>query len=164
MMTSLRAMDAVSVLLLELMMQKLSKFLDFGSIDTKLYWRVPQVDGKDIFEVQWRKSHPKPWRFRKLGDIFWNVCDIDQIVPALEQSGVDCLTLETKVRYSTLQQVAFAHKIVEDAREQFGKDLVEGAILENQAFMKQLDEAIQRLTLQRKVQTRKNVKLQLVKH
>jgi len=145
-------------------MEKLSRFLEFSSIDSKLYWRIPSTQGKDIFEVQWRKGHPNPWKFRKTDEIFWKICPTEEVMPTLKSHGVDILTLETKVKYSTLQQVAFANKIVDDAKDLFGRDLVEQAIAENKAFMNQLDDAIKRLVIQRKPNPKKPVKLQLLKN
>lgn len=146
-------------------MQKLSEFLEFSSIDNKLYWRIPSHSAKELYEVQWRKDHPKPWRFRKVGDIFWKINTGDTIQTALEAEGVDILALETKVRYSALQQVAFADKIVEDAKKHFGKDNVDQAIDENRTFLQQLEEAVVRITSQGKQTAKpKAPKLQLVKN
>ena len=133
-------------------MQKLSEFLEFGSIDTKLYWRIPDQTGKEMFEVQWRKDHGKPWRFRQVGDIFWQIAKGDAIGELLISAGVDVDALEAKVKYSTLQQVAFAQKIIDDARQAFGKEEVDKAIYENQLFLKQLEEAVQRIAKTGKVQ------------
>ncbi|SMF32653.1 hypothetical protein [Pseudobacteriovorax antillogorgiicola] len=146
-------------------MEKLSKFLEFGCIDHRLYWRIPDRQARELYEVQWRKDHPTPWRYRRLGDIFWKLCKGEQIAEALEKEGVDVLALETKVRYSVLQQVAFADKIVDDARKQFGKETVDQAIEENQQFMAQLEAAVMRLTTQgQKNQNPKRPRLQLIKN
>ena len=144
-------------------MQKLSQFLDFGSIDSKLYWRIPCQKGSDLFEVQWRKGYPTPWRYRRVGEIFWTTANGEELEAGLERDGADVLSLEAKVRYSTLQQVAFANKIVEDAKSQFGSELVLQAIAENNAFMSQLEDAIKRLTLERKT-TNTKARLQLIKN
>ena len=129
-------------------MEKLSRFLEFGSIDNKLYWRIPGLEAQEMYEVQWRKDHPIAWRYRKLGEIFWKLSKGNEVASALEKEGIDVHDLESKVRYSVLQQVAFASRIVEDARKQFGKELVDQAISENHEFMNQLEEAVLRLTNQ----------------
>ena len=162
-MTAIAAVVLPIVVSFGVVMQKLSQFLEFGSIDPKLYWRVQDRQNKELFEVQWRKDHPCPWRYRKLGDIFWKLCKGDTIGESLENEGVDVLALETKVKYSVLQQVAFADKIVADARKSFGKDTVNQAIEENQQFMEQLEAAVLRLTSQGKKSSPKPPKLQLVK-
>lgn len=127
-------------------MRELLKFVDFACIDSQLYWRTPSQDGKILFEVQWRKDHPSPWRFRQVGDLFWKLCETDHLLEAFAHAQVDLEGFERKLQHTVLQQIAFADKIVEDGKRIFGADNVQNAIAENHRFMNQLQEAIARLT------------------
>ncbi len=127
-------------------MDKLLKFMEFGCIDNKLYWRIPDQDSDDQYEVQWRKDHPVAWRYRRMGDLFWKLSSSSHLEENLKSENIDMIALESKVRYSVLQQVAFADRIIRDAWEAFGREVVDQAVWENQRFLEQLEQAVLRLT------------------
>lgn len=127
-------------------MDKLLKFMEFGCIDNKLYWRIPHKETDEQYEIQWRKDHPVAWRYRRLGDLFWKLSSSSELEENLIEENVDVIALESKVRYSVLQQVAFADRIMRDAWECFGREVVDQAVWENQRFLEQLEQAVQRLT------------------
>lgn len=122
--------------------QKLLKFLDYAGIDAKLYWRVPSPCESREFEVQWRKDQQLPWRFRRVGDLFWQMCKTEGLTSAMEKFGLDLAKFERKLHHTVLQQVAYADRIVSEGRSILGHEAVDYAIDENQRFLKQLEDVI----------------------
>lgn len=144
-------------------MKELSKFLEYGCIDSKLYWRTEDSKGQILYEVQWLRDQTIPWRFRRIGDLFWEKAKSEDITSALEKLDIDVFSLEVRVKNSILQQVAFADRMIQEARQTFGKHLVDQAILENQQFLSQLEDAVQRLTAH-KTTTPRRPKLRVLKN
>lgn len=128
-------------------MENLLKFMNYGCIDSTLYWRMPSLDDDDRnYEIQWRKDHKMPWRFRKVGELFWRLSTIDNLEENLKKESLDLSDFEAKVKHSVLQQVSFADRILRDAWESFGRETVENAVWENQKFMEALEEAVRKIT------------------
>ncbi|MFW7379603.1 MAG: hypothetical protein ACOH5I_12390 [Oligoflexus sp.] len=127
-------------------MQNLLKFLDYAGIDPKLYWRTKSIDGEQEFEIQWRRDQDLSWRFRRSGDLFWQMCKTDDLITALQQISIDVPAFESKLRYTILQQVAFADKIVREAQQILGEEAVDQAIRDNQRFLQQLEDVILQMT------------------
>ena len=127
-------------------MENLLKFMNFGCIDQTLYWRMPSLEGEVNYEIQWRKDHELAWRFRKVGELFWRLSDVENLQKNLEKESLDLKVFEDKVKHSVLQQVSFADRILRDAWENFGRETVEKAVWENQKFMEALEDAVRKLT------------------
>ncbi len=127
-------------------MQKYIDFLEHCAIDPMIYWRIPEQGRDELFELQWRSSFQKAWRFRKVGSLFWQLSDSQNLLDELRRAGLDLAFFESKLKHTILQQVAYANKVVTDARRLFGDDPVDEAIYENQQFMQQLEETIRSLT------------------
>lgn len=149
-------------------MQKYIDFLEHCAIDPMIYWRIPEKDSEVLFEIQWRSTFQKSWRFRKVGDLFWQLCESKQLTDELRRAGVDLEFFTAKIKYTILQQVAYADKIVRDARNLFGDEPVEDAIHESRQFMQQLEETIRSLTSKGELPNRKKEpfqrpKLQLIR-
>ncbi len=133
-------------------MDKILKFLEFSSIDPRLYWRIPNRDGQFVYEIQWRRDERSRWRVRKLGALLWDLSSDESLVPLLEALQIDVYLFEMKLKNSLMQQVTFAHRIVEDARKLLGSDSIDQAIAEQQDFLKQLEVALLKLTQPRPTQ------------
>jgi hypothetical protein len=133
--------------------QKLLKFLDYAGIDAKLYWRVLSPCEAREYEVQWRKDQTMPWRFRRVGDLFWQMCKTEDLAMAMEKFGLDIAKFERKLHHTILQQVAYADRIVSEGRSILGHEAVDYAIDENQRFLKQLEDVIVRMKEQKPIIT-----------
>ena len=127
-------------------MNKLLKFMEMSVIDPQLYWRIPSQDGKDLYEVQWRREDKSRWRMRKVGEVLWQLSTEESLMGDLNTRGIDAYLFEIKLRNSIMQQVTFADRIVRDAKKIFGQSEVEQAVYEHTSFLLQLEEAIQNLT------------------
>lgn len=128
------------------MLDKLLSFMDFACIDPRMYWKVPTLDGAQLFEVQWRRDDKLRWRFRKVGDLLWELSSEQTLVHQLTERGLDMALFESKLRSGLLQQVAYADRVVRDARTIMGPDAVEQAIADQRSFLSQLEDAIAQLT------------------
>jgi hypothetical protein len=128
------------------MLDKLMTFMDFACIDPRMYWRVASMDGAQVFEIQWRRDDKLRWRFRKVGDLLWNLGSDQTLVYQLTELGLDMQLFEAKLRSGLLQQVTYADRIVRDARTIIGPDAVEQAIADQRSFLTQLEDAIAQLT------------------
>ncbi len=127
-------------------MDKLLNFMDFACIDPKMYWRIPTLDGSHIFEIQWRRDDKLRWRLRKVGELLWELSSEKSLIPQMARLGIDTELFEMKLKSSLLQQVAYADRVVRDARTIMGVEAVEQAIADQRSFMVQLEEAISQLT------------------
>jgi len=128
------------------MLDKLLTFMDFACIDPRMYWKVPTLDGAQLFEIQWRRDDKLRWRFRKVGDLLWDLSSEQTLVYQLTALGIDMQLFESKLRSGLLQQVAYADRIVRDARTIIGPEAVEQAIADQRSFLSQLEDAISQLT------------------
>ncbi|HYX34156.1 MAG TPA: hypothetical protein VE954_13710 [Oligoflexus sp.] len=128
------------------MLDKLLTFMDFACIDPRMYWRVPTLDGAQLFEIQWRRDDKLRWRFRKIGDLLWDLSSEQTLVHQLTTRGIDMQFFESKLKSGLLQQVAYADRVVRDARTILGADAVEQAIADQRSFLGQLEDAIAQLT------------------
>ncbi|MDQ3233527.1 MAG: hypothetical protein M3Q07_17050 [Pseudobdellovibrionaceae bacterium] len=128
------------------MLDKLLTFMDFACIDPRMYWRVPTLDGAQLFEIQWRRDDKLRWRFRKIGDLLWDLSSEQTLVHQLTTRGIDMQLFESKLKSGLLQQVAYADRVVRDARTILGPDAVEQAIADQRSFLAQLEDAIAQLT------------------
>lgn len=127
-------------------MDKMLKFLDFSCIDPHLYWRISNRAESEIFEIQWRRDDRVQWRFRRLSDPLWQLCSPEELTRKLEEQGIDSYLFEIKLKNSLLHQVTYAQRIVSDAKQLFGPEEVERAVVEHQSFMAQLEAALHRFT------------------
>ena len=127
-------------------MDKLLNFLDFSCIDTKLYWRIPSRSGQNLYEIQWQRDNTTRWRLRLIGEIFWVLATESTLVSILEAHDIDAEFFATKLRASLLQQVSYANRIVADARLLFGATQVDEALLEQEDFLRQLEQAVAQFT------------------
>jgi hypothetical protein len=128
------------------MMDKLLNFMDFACIDPRMYWKVPTLDATQLYEIQWRRDDKLRWRFRKVGDLLWELSSELTLVQQLTEHGIDIQLFESKLRSGLLQQVAYADRVVRDARRILGADAVEQAIADQRSFLSQLEDAIAQLT------------------
>ncbi len=127
-------------------MDKLLKFMDFACIDPRMYWKLPTLDGRDLFEIQWRRDDKLRWRLRKVGALLWDLSSETTLLAQLTSLNIDTQLFESKLRANLLQQVAYADRIVRDARNIIGPEEVQQAIVDQQTFMNQLEDAISMLT------------------
>lgn len=127
-------------------MDKLLKFMDFACIDPRMYWKIPTLDGRDLFEIQWRRDDKLRWRLRKVGALLWDLSSETTLLAQLTSLNIDTQLFESKLRANLLQQVAYADRIVRDARNIIGPEEVQQAIVDQQTFMNQLEDAISMLT------------------
>lgn len=125
-------------------MQKMLKFLDYAGIDPQLYWRVAS-SGQE-YEIQWHKDRPLAWRFRRVGDLFWQLCRTEDLETTLLRHEIDLVEFQRKLRHTILQQLAFADRIISEGKQIFGQDAVEQAISENHRFLRQLEDVILQVT------------------
>lgn len=128
------------------MLDKLLNFMDLACIDPRMYWKVPTVDGAQLFEIQWRRDDKLRWRFRKVGALLWDLSSEQTLVYQLTQLGIDMSLFESKLKSGLLQQVAYADRVVRDARTIMGAAEVEQAIADQRSFLSQLEDAIALLT------------------
>jgi hypothetical protein len=128
------------------MLDKLLNFMEFACIDPRMYWKIPTLTGSDVFEIQWRRDDKLRWRFRKVGDLLWDLSSEQALVHQLNERGVDVDMFESKLKSGLLQQVAYADRVVRDARKILGTDEVEQAIADQKSFLSQLEDAIALLT------------------
>jgi len=126
-------------------MDKLLSFMDFACIDPRMYWKVPTLDGAQLFEVQWRRDDKMRWRFRKVGDLLWELSSEQTLLHQLTERGLDLTLFESKLKSELLQQVAYADRVVRDARTILGSDDVEQAIADQRSFLYKLEDAIAQL-------------------
>jgi hypothetical protein len=129
-----------------MLMLKLLKFVEFASIDEKLYWRVSSKKSDAIFEIQWNRNLPLPWRFRQSSRLFWQLHQPENLLDAFEKNGLDLDEFKRKLEYTILQQICYAQKIVDDGKELLGNHKVNDALEENRRFLKQLESAIKRIS------------------
>ncbi len=127
-------------------MNKLLKFIEMSCIDPQLYWRVPSQDGKDLYEIQWRREDKSRWRMRKVGEVLWDLSSDETLTADLQKRGIDAYLFELKLKNSLLQQVTFADRIVKEAKKVFGSNEVGQAVYEHMSFLQQLEDAIVNLT------------------
>lgn len=128
------------------MLDKLLNFMDFACIDPRMYWKVPTLDGTQLFEIQWRRDDKLRWRFRKVGELLWDISSEETLLAQLNQRGIDINLFENKLKSGLLQQVAYADRVVRDARKIIGPEEVEQAIADQRGFLSQLEDAIAMLT------------------
>lgn len=127
-------------------MDKILKFLEFSSIDPRLYWRISDRKGEAIYEIQWRREERIHWRLRRIGALLWDLSTEDNLINDLEARDIDVYLFEMKLKNTLLQQVSFASRIVDDAKNLFGPSDVEHAIAEQTSFLQQLEAALVKLT------------------
>ncbi len=129
-------------------MEKLSKLLQYSTLEDQFYWRAPGFYGADVdFEIVWRgRDTLKPWRYRTCAvDRMWHTSTIAQAENDMAEYGIDVSYLEQRVTETILQQVSFAATIVADARQHFGDDAIDDAIAANEAFLRELESATKRI-------------------
>lgn len=126
-------------------MNNLLKFLDFASIDSQMYWRIPGQDPQASFEIQWRREGLVRWRFRPYGDVLWNLGDDENLMSQFEKHGIDTEIFSRQLKSSLLHQVCYADRIVSDARVLIGSEEIDTALREHRDFVNSIEEAVAEL-------------------
>ena len=95
-------------------MDKLLKFMEFGCLDPKLYWRIPDPQVELSMKFNGEKTTLLPGATARLAMFSGSlVAQVTNGKPPKEK--IDVVTLESKVKYSVLQQVAYADRILKNA-------------------------------------------------
>lgn len=126
-------------------MDNILKFLDFASIDTQMYWRIPGIDPETSYEIQWRREGNFRWRFRPYGDVLWNLGDDENLMSQMAKHGIDTEVFAKQLKNSLLHQICYADRIVADARQLLGSEDVDQALHEHRDFVRSIEEAVAQL-------------------
>jgi hypothetical protein len=123
-------------------MTKLSALLEFFDricLEDSLYFVVPDVYGKNSYELQWdRKASIQNWRIRKLGNNNWHHASAANIADIIHLEKIDVAKLISELSTNLLTQAVFARTLLKGVEELLGKDKIDEAEKQTQIFIDQI--------------------------
>ena len=137
-------------------MQDLIDFIDYYTLDSRLYFQVPQSKEEGRVEVQW--MGPGLWRFKETEAAFWFEVSSEDLIEALEDIEADLGEVERQMFNITIEQIVGASYIVQAGKDFFGDEMVDGALEQYEKFRQEILE-----TLDEVENEKKKPKLSLVK-
>lgn len=127
-------------------MQQLLDFIHQHSVDTEVYMFTGARPGD--LELLWqRQAHPDHWLVRPYGcEGPAELVHREGLLPALAARRVDMARIEHELHGLCATQIAFADMVLRAANERLGRDVVQHAVREYQAFLSELRSAVRELT------------------
>jgi hypothetical protein len=127
-------------------MQHLLDFIHQHSVDSEVYLLTGARPGD--LELLWqRRDEPEHWFVRPYGcDGPAELVHRTRLLSELAARRVDMARIERELHGLCATQIAFADMLLNAAREQLGRDVVQGALHEYQTFLSELRATVQRLT------------------
>jgi hypothetical protein len=127
-------------------MQPILDFIDRYAIDPHIYVVATQPSGGGRFELFWDRETTEHWRIRPFGTTEWRRHSSAQLISALRSLDVDLDTVERQLRTVALTQVVFAETLTAEAREVFGAESVQRALIDHAAFLEDLRRIVMSFT------------------
>ena len=121
-------------------MKDLIDFIDYYTLDSKLYFQVPIVDTESRLEVQW--TAPGLWRFKESESTFWFEVHSSDLEETLTEAGVDLEDVEKNLFNISIEHVVSASFIVQAGVEFFGEEMIETAMEQYEKFRAELSDSI----------------------
>tara|TARA_B100001094_G_C18113973_1_gene762854 strand:+ start:280 stop:813 length:534 start_codon:yes stop_codon:yes gene_type:complete len=128
-------------------MKNLLDFLDGYVLEKKLYWQVQTIYTTTRCEIEWQQGSKSKWLIRPAMEKNWIETTSTNLIELLSSKQINLIDFEEQLRYSLLQQVAYAKLFIEKGEQLFGEQTISSAVEANKEFVKSVTDAIQSIAL-----------------